>query len=174
MKKYLSILICLILFLALAGCRDHMNNNSTVEALKTKAATSQPAEKTDWKPTKHETVNQLAGVTMIVQEGTASTAGLTIEFENKSNRQCLYGESYCLEKSINGGWYQVPMVIDGNYAFNDIGYELASGNKSGKAVNWDWLYGHLETGKYRIVKDIIAIKDPGKNDCFYLAAEFSI
>ncbi|NLK52824.1 MAG: copper amine oxidase N-terminal domain-containing protein [Syntrophomonadaceae bacterium] len=145
----------------------------------TEIGSSQPVDTTDWEPTIYATVNNFNGVSMTVKEGTASPTGLTVGFENNSNSQCIYGNNFCLEKKINGSWYQVPFAIDGNYGFNDIGYDLAAGAEGEWTVNWDWLYGGLDTGEYRLVKDILEIqfisfRGPGKYDTYYLAAEFTI
>lgn len=135
---------------------------------------SQPVVTTDWEPTTYEIVNNLAGVTMIPKEGTASAAGLVVVLENNSGAQCIYGEHFGLEKKIKGNWYQVPVIIEGNYGFDDIGYDLVSGENREWAVDWDWLYGSLEPGEYRIVKDISDFRGSGDYDTYYLAAEFTI
>jgi type 1 fimbria pilin len=140
----------------------------------TETGRSQPAEITEWEPTIYTTVNNLDGVSMKVKEGTASSTSLTVGFENNSSSQCIYGEHYWLEKKINGSWYQVPVVIDGNYGFNDIGYNLAAGAKGEWAVDWNWLYGSLDTGEYRLVKDILDFRGPGEYDTYYLTGEFTI
>ena len=160
-KKYLYLLVCMALILIiLIGCGTEN--------------TDQPAVTTDWKPTTYETVNNFEGVTMTVKEGTASPAGLTIVFENNSESQCIYGEYFLLEKKISGNWFQVPVAIEGNYGFNDIGYDLASGEDSEWEAIWDWLYGSLGTGEYRIVKDVHDFRGTGEYDTYYLAAEFTI
>ena len=111
---------------------------------------------------------------MIVKKGTESSTKLTVAFENNSNRQCTYGDYFCLEKKINGIWHQVPITIDGNYGFNTIGYNLSSGDSGEKVVDWNWLYGSLNTGQYRIVKDILDFRGSGDYDTYYLDAEFAI
>ena len=111
---------------------------------------------------------------MTVKKGTASSTELTVAFENNSNSQCIYSEYFWLEKKINGRWYQVPVAIDGNYGFNDIGYDLASGDDGEWAVDWDWLYGSLDTGEYRIVKNILDFRGSGEYDTYYLTADFTI
>jgi len=131
-------------------------------------------QRADWKPTPHDTVNNFDGVTMTVEKRTVTPTGLTLVLENKSSSQCIYGEHFWLEKKINEKWYQVSVVIDDNYAFNDIGYNLSSENDGEWAVDWDWLYGSLDTGEYRIVKDILDFRGSGEYDTYYLAAEFTI
>lgn len=173
MKKYLSLLFFLVLTLTfLSGCSSYDNSNSSEGEKNTDPG--QSSEIVDWEPTTYETVNNLSGVTMTVKKETVSSTGLTAAFENNSDKQCIYGEYFLLENKINEKWYQVPVVIDGDYGFNDIGYELASGKESEWEVNWGWLYGSLDTGEYRIVKDILDFRDTGDFDTYYLAAEFTI
>lgn len=125
-------------------------------------------------PTTYEIINNLDGVTMSVKEDTVSSKGLTVVLENNSNAQCIYSEDFLLEKKINDTWYQVPISIDGNYGFEGIGYDLNSGDNREWNVDWDWLYGILDAGEYRIVKEILDFRNTGDYDKYYLAAEFSI
>jgi len=41
-------------------------------------------------------------------------------------------------------------------------------------IEWDWLYGSLDTGEYRIVKNILDFRSTGDYDQYKLAAEFTI
>ncbi|WP_214482223.1 immunoglobulin-like domain-containing protein [Bacillus sp. SM2101] len=128
----------------------------------------------DWEPTLYETVNNFDGVTMIALEETVSSTGLIVAFENTSDEEYTYGEYFLLEKNINGSWYQVPVAFDGNYGFNDIGYSLPSSDVKEWTVDWSWLYGNLNTGKYRIVKDILDARKAGDYDKYHLTAEFTV
>jgi hypothetical protein len=149
-----------ISLILLSGCGSYSNSKSN--------------EATDWEPTIYETVNNIDGVTMVVKEGTVSPTGLTVTFENNSDKQCTYGDYFLLEKKIKGRWYQVPVALDGNYGFNDIGYDLASSDVREWTVVWDWLYGSLDIGEYRIVKDILDFRKAGDYDKYYLTAEFTV
>ncbi|WP_228550169.1 immunoglobulin-like domain-containing protein [Salinibacillus xinjiangensis] len=111
---------------------------------------------------------------MIVKEGAVSSTGLTVIFENNSDKQCVYGEEFWLEKKIKGNWYQVPIALDGNYGFNSIGYNLDPSDVKEWTVDWDWLYGSLDPGEYRIVKDILDFRKAGDYDKYYLTADFTI
>lgn len=135
---------------------------------------SESTDKTDWKPTLNDTVNNFDGVTMSVKNETVSSTKLTVVFENKSSSNCIYGEEFWLEKKINDKWYRVPVAIDGNYGFNSIGYDLSSGSESEWTVDWEWLYGKLKAGEYRIVKSIMDFRGTGDYDTYISAAEFSI
>lgn len=177
MKKHLYIFTCITInFALLAGCNTHGNSTSAVvtETPLRETVSSESAIITNWKPTPYETVNNFDGVTMTVNKEAVSSTKLTVTFENKSNSQCIYGDYFLLEKKITGRWYQVPVTIDGNYGFNAIGYNLASGDASEKVVDWNWLYGSLDAGEYRIVKYISDFRGTGDYDTYYLAAEFTI
>lgn len=175
MKRYPGLLICMLMGLVLmAGCGDNSSISSGGSEKNTgKTVSGSSAESSDWKPTLYETVNDLDGVVMTVKKETVSCTGLTVVFANSSKQQGIYGEYFCLEKKINGKWYQMPVIID-NYGFDDIGYELAAGDNREWTVEWDWLYGSLNAGEYRIVKDVLKLRSPGDHDTFYLAAEFAV
>jgi hypothetical protein len=177
MKKSLYLFACLAISLALlSGCGNYNDKTSATEAEKTltKATSSQSIDKTNSKPTPYKTVNNYDNITVTIKKGTLSPTGLTLVFENDSNKDCLYGEMFELEKKINGGWHQVPVVMDDNYGFDAIGYSLASGEDSEWAVDWNWLYGSLDAGEYRIVKTILVFRGTGNYDEYPFAAEFVI
>jgi hypothetical protein len=169
MKKYISLLFCMTLgFTLLSGCGSDTTDSAN------NAHSNQSAETTDWEPTIYETVNNFDGVTMIAKEGTVSSTGLTVILENKSDKQGIYGQEFWLEKKITGSWYQVPIAFDGNYGFDSIGYDLSPSDVKEWTVDWDWLYGSLDTGEYRIVKDILNFRKTGDYDEYYLTAEFTV
>lgn len=159
----------------LAGCNDN-SAISIAETGHTTAATasSKAADIIAWEPTQHETVNDLDGVAMILKENSASSTGLTVVFRNKSNKRCIFGEPFWLEKKIDGKWYDVPVSFTDNYAFTMIGYDLPPGTDREWTTDWEWLYGSLDAGEYRIVKDISDFRGPGDEDVYYLTAEFTI
>ncbi|WP_047985871.1 immunoglobulin-like domain-containing protein [Ornithinibacillus californiensis] len=131
----------------------------------------QTADEKDWELTTYEAVNTLDGVTMNVKEETVSATGLTVTFENNTDKQCIYSEDFLLEKKIDGKWYQVPVILD-NYGFNEPGYEI---NPSSEwTVDWEWLYGSLDSGEYRIVKSVLGFRGTGDYDEHHLTAEFTI
>lgn len=176
MNRYLVLLFCMAISLTLlSGCRSNSNYNLAGESENTinKTDLNHPVETTDWELTTYEIVNNFDGVIMIEKENTVSSSGLTVIFKNNTDKQCIYGEYYILEKRINQKWYLVPAIID-NYGFNLIGYDLPPGNSREMEVNWEWLYGNLDAGEYRIVKDILNFGKTGDYDKYYLAAEFTV
>ncbi len=153
--KLMCVLICIAVFsVLLAGCEENK-------------------EETDWEPTDHEIVNNAEDITMTIKKGTVSPTGLTVIIKNDSEGEVTYGEPYELEKEINGAWYKVPVLVE-DYAFIEIAYVLQPGESNEWKVDWEWLYGSLEEGKYRIIKEVLNYREPGDTDRFYLAAEFTL
>lgn len=169
---YLAILIILCLFF-LSGCIDynHVKSANEKENLNT---SNQSGDIKDLQPTIYKDVNNLPGVTMAGKDDTISATGITVVLKNNSDKECIYGEFFLLEQKFNNSWYEVPVIIDGNYGFNSIGYELSPGDSGEWEIDWDWLYGSLEAGQYRIIKDILDFRDTGDFDKYFLAAEFTI
>jgi|GEM_PF-6741248 len=77
-------------------------------------------------------------------------------------------------KKINGKWYIVSYRDDGNYGFNSVGFELNTGVEKEWSINWEWLYGSLDIGEYRIIKDVLDFRASGDYDKYFLASEFNI
>ncbi|MCW3491653.1 immunoglobulin-like domain-containing protein [Dethiobacter alkaliphilus] len=71
-----------------------------------------------------------------------------------SNSQYTIGMHFSLEKMSNGRWYQLPVNIDPNSGFNEDFVSPLAPSRVVQLADWEWLYGTLDTGEYRIVKDI--------------------
>lgn len=99
------------------------------------------------------------GITMKLVEGTVSPQGLELEFLNITDREALFGEDFILRKLVQNQYEDLPVVIEGDYGFEDIGYGLPKGEKVLHEVEWVWLYGDLEEGIYQLEKKIILRKE---------------
>ena len=88
-------------------------------------------------------------VTMTVSDVTATGAVVTIQDHNPE--PFVYGEWFVIEREKDGGWYEVKTKIT-NYGFNEIGW-LTDHGKLTMTVDWEWLYGKLPAGHYRILKE---------------------
>ncbi|MCA1040917.1 hypothetical protein LCM00_15480 [Bacillus infantis] len=139
-----------------------------------KGADSDQPVTTDWTTTIYDTVDNFNGVTMTAKEGTVTRTGMTVILQNNSDKQCIYGEAYLLEKKIGGDWYQVPYITAGNHAVEDIGYGLGPSDMEEWSVNWEQLHGELDTGEYRIVKEVLDFRESGDFDVYNLTAEFDL
>ena len=82
-----------------------------------------------------------------------SLTGATIVIKDTNEKQNTYTDWYVIEKEENGNWYQLDTKVE-DYGFNDIAY-LPNENKEVKFVmDWEWLYGKLPLGSYRILKKV--------------------
>lgn len=165
MKNKLLLISVLLIVLITTSCTKQDNYEDVTEQ-----STSEVSDDSS----KYGEVNKLEGVIMTVESETVSSTGLTVVFKNTSEMNCIYGEFYALEVKSGDRWVEVPITFDGNYGFSAIGYQLDNDGSSEWSTNWEWLYGVLEPGDYRIIKDILDFRDTGDYDQYYLSAEFSI
>lgn len=82
-----------------------------------------------------------------------SLTGATITIKDTNLEPYVYGEWYKLEKEINGKWYEVETIIK-DYGFNSIAYLPDNNDEITFVMNWEWLYGKLSLGSYRILKEV--------------------
>ena len=115
-------------------------------------------------------VDDLEDVNMMIKDGTLTRKGATIIITDKSNRENVYGDSYRIDRLENGVWVELKTIIE-NYAWNSIGYSVDKNNELEMKINWEWLYGSLEDGKYRLVKDT---SYAGEGTKHYITVEFNI
>lgn len=131
-------------------------------------------EKDDLEQSNLESVDTLEGVSMTVEEESVSSTGLTVVLENNSDSQVIYSEDLLLEEKRSDSWYQVPVIIEEEYGFQDIGYEVNPGEQDSLNIDWEWLYGDIDEGHYRIVKNVLDLRGTADFDEHQLTAEFEI
>ena len=88
-------------------------------------------------------------VTMALSDVTPTGAVVTIQDWNPE--PFVYGEWYVIEQEKDGLWYEVKTKIN-DYGFNEIGWLTDDNGQLTMDVNWEWLYGKLPAGHYRILK----------------------
>lgn len=110
---------------------------------------------------------------MQVKDGTATPSGVTVTLKNVTETEYTYGESFTVQRKTDNGWIDVEPILD-NYAFNDIGYLLPAMGSKEVIVDWEWRYGKLPAGDYRIAKEALFVRAPGDYDTFTLFAAFTI
>ena len=101
-----------------------------------------------------ESQNDTIAVIMSVSNITPS--GLTVHFrqyDKRNTKELLYGEGYLLERLEDSSWVEVPRIIE-NGAFTDEGYSIPTEGEAVIETNWEWLYGKLTSGTYRITKTV--------------------
>ena len=92
---------------------------------------------------------ELENISMSIMNVTPNSAKILIKDTN--SEPYVYGQWYTIEKQIEGKWYKVSTNSD-NYGFNDIAYMPNPKGELEFELNWNWLYGKLDEGNYRIIK----------------------
>lgn len=114
-------------------------------------------------------IDDLENVSMTIKEDTLTNKGATVIITDTSDRNNIYGEGYQLEKEENGVWVEMKPKHD--MTFISIGYSVNENHTLELKVNWDYHYGTLESGKYRILKDT---SYAGEGTKHYITTEFVI
>ena len=99
-----------------------------------------------------ESAYQPAGVenvTMTVSNVTPT--GVTVVIQDDNREPFVYGEWFVIEREKDGVWYEVKTKIT-DHGFNEIGWLTDEHGQLTMTVNWEWLYGKLPAGQYRILK----------------------
>ena len=113
-------------------------------------------------PTQTQQQLQVENVTFQIFD--ISPTGATLVITDTNAEPYLYGEWYKIQRLIDGQWMDVPHVID-NAAFNAMGYIPDANGEVKFTINWEWFYGKLPSGEYRLWKQV------GAKECYI---EFSI
>lgn len=117
------------------------------------------------------------GLTLSAENVTPS--GMTIVFNQMNGKQTGEldtGDWYALYKEEGGEWKELPFIVDDdvNVGWNSVAYMLPKGGERKMEVNWEWLYGKLEPGKYRINKEVMDFRETGDFDEKIYSLEFEI
>ena len=150
-----TIITILPTFLAFASCRP--------TARQTVADVVQPTDSTD-AVTSENTLRlviadkSLSRIDTVIQRKLKLPLdSIVVEIINNTDSTCMTGEAYTIEQRVNGEWTVLPIKPwkDGAvYAFNDIGYELASHSTRLFTIHVDSDKYDFERGQeYRIVKE---------------------
>ena len=105
---------------------------------------------------------EVENVSMTISD--ISLTGATITIKDTNESKYLYEEWYVIEKEIDGKMYNIPTKVK-EYGFNSKGYTVDENNEVKFVIDWEWLYGELPQGNYRIIK---------KSHDKYISIPFSI
>lgn len=104
------------------------------------------------------------GLTLSVKDVTPT--GLTLVYGQKEGNptgQILWGEDYRLLVQEDGTWKDVPMVVE-NAIWNGIAYGFAGDEDLEATISWEWLYGKLPAGTYRLEKEFMDFRGTADYD----------
>ena len=99
---------------------------------------------------------------------------LFVQSDGNPKGDLQYGDDFIIEKNIKGEWKEAPIVIAGNYGFNAIAYPITKDEVTNFVIDWEWLYGELEPGEYRIGKEVMDFIETGSYDKYMVYVHFII
>ena len=134
-----------------------------------------------------EAAVELLGVTedlvwnLEVKAENVTPTGLVYEFtqhgpfEGGDRATLQYGSEYTLQTRSGNSWVEVPYVPqEYDIAWTMEAYPVEQGQSYRVPIDWEWLYGELPTGEYRIGKVFSLYRGPGDSDLHTFWAEFTI
>ncbi len=83
------------------------------------------------------------------------------------------GSDYKLKVLKDGAWQDVPTIIE-EYAWTAEAHVVPMGDIQEFEINWEWLYGKLTAGTYRITKGFTDFRGTEDYDNFTYWTEFEI
>ncbi|MCI9337017.1 MAG: hypothetical protein HFH93_05660 [Lachnospiraceae bacterium] len=82
------------------------------------------------------------------------------------------GDDFSIEVKKDGKWEEAPIVVEGDYGFHDIAYTIFTNDTTRRELSWEWLYGELTPGEYRIRKKVMDFRGTGDYDQYEIYAYF--
>lgn len=116
-------------------------------------------------------VDTMDGISMVVLQDTVKPTGLTIKITNSSDEK-IDGDPYYTVQILDGGEWRT-LVPDKKYAQLLMGQVYLPNKAIEENLKWTKLYGRLQTGQYRIVKEVWDSEEKAETK-FWIAAEFEI
>ena len=113
-------------------------------------------------------VHHIDGVTMKIKDNTLTSTSMVIIIEDLNDEKLVFGEEFYIEKKDNDKWIILDPITD-DYGFNEIGYLVGDDNKLEMKQDWSKIYGKLDKGNYRLVKNVYR-----GNQFLYISVEFSL
>ena len=101
-------------------------------------------------------------VSMQIKEGTLTNKSLTLVIKDSTNDKYSFEQEFYLEKKTNNVWSKLKKVHT-DYAFNQMAY-YADNKELELKQDWDYIYGTLEKGTYRLVKKVFKNSDIPVNE----------
>ena len=95
------------------------------------------------------------------------------QFDGNPTGELQTGAWYKLETTVNDEWQDVKTNVD-NAVWNSIAYGIKKNDITEFEVNWEFLYGEIAPGYYRLSKKIMDFRAAGDYDEEIYQVYFSI
>lgn len=101
-------------------------------------------------------------IVLSLKENSLSPTGLMLIINNNSDDfDFVYGGEYSIETYTTDQWEELPTLND--HAVFTIAYIVHPDSSKNFEIEWEWIYGELPSGNYRIVKKFDKISAYNEN-----------
>lgn len=115
------------------------------------------------------------GITLSAEDATHT--GMTLvctQRGGKARGELQTGSYFVLERFVEGEWLPVGTMPGLEEVWTSEAWYIEPGAVTRWKVDWEWLYGYLDPGSYRISKIIMDFRSAGKYTEKTYSAEFGI
>ena len=161
MKKFIALVLALVCMLSVVGC----------------------ASKADGDTSNNPSENEIGNVTpnqwgIVLEADNVTAKGLTIVCIHSGGENVAElntGSYYVIQKSEKTGWVDVEYLPqEYELTWTSEAWIIQKEGTTQWDVNWEWLYGELSAGEYRIGKEIMNFRGTGDFDEEMVYAGFVI
>ena len=170
MRKRVAFIMVTACILLITGCGD---SNNTEDPTGADSQMVENAGQTDSEEKDIDVLSPLDGVTMEVTE--CSDTSVTVRIVNDTDKDIRCGTVFCLEMQDeeSGEWRELDEVIEhADFTLEAIMIQKDSPYEA--VIDFEWRYGKLEPGRYRIVKTVMDVRETGDYTDYVFTAEFGI
>lgn len=116
------------------------------------------------------------GVVMITEKSTypSDVQSIHVVWKNNTEKSATFGNSFYLEKKVDGGWKWEKVELTEEIYFTSIGYMLFPNAQSEHTYHINSIYGNLKVGNYRIATHYYDTAPATANDAKWVFAEFAL
>lgn len=166
MKRWLTLTLAGLLALSLAGCGSSDGAGSSAPQ-KINSSSSESSSV--------QTAEDPWGLSLSVKDVTPTGLTLVITQQGGSpTGELQYGSDYTLESCTGETWQEVPDTVDGDWAWPLVAFLVPMDGQREETVDWEWLFGPLSPGHYRLSKEFMDFRDTGDYDTQVYEVEFDI
>lgn len=161
MKSFIALILVLVCTFSVVGCNSEADGGTSQNSTENKISDAKPNQ---W------------GITLKAENVTSKGMTIVCTHSGGENTAELYtGSYYVIQKSGKSGWMDVEYLPqEYELAWTSEAWIINKEDTTQWDVDWEWLYGELSAGKYRIGKEIMNSRGSGDFDTEMVYAEFII
>lgn len=112
--------------------------------------------------------SEIPEIGLIAEGHDVTSSGMTVRFSvwdpEAAKGDLEFSEAFSLQKLEGSEWTALPVTVEGDWAFTEEAHIISKapeGPGTEWQINWEWLYGKLGPGDYRICKTVMDYRGPG-------------